>query len=380
VLVPVLNEGDDVRQIVAAMQEQSYPYGEVELIFADGLSEDSTRDHLEQAAAMDPRIKVLDNPRRGTASGLNVCLGAARCEYVARMDAHTIYPERYLALGVERLRRGDVGWVAGPQVPTASGRIGSAVAAALETPLGRGGSRKWEAAGQGTLAHGVGDEAPGRQTAGAQTAVAPQPLTSEYDLDTGVFCGVWRRDELLEVGGFDEGWPRNQDSELAARFLRRGRRIVCLPEMAASYRPRESLRGLWRQYREYGAYRAKTARRHPTSLRRSAVLPPLLVLDAVAAALVPRALGRLARAGAGLYGAALTSASLQAVRHGRRGDALLLPVVLVTMHAAHGLGFLEGAARWGVPWAALLRIAGLRADAGDEGPYAGSVSAPSLAG
>jgi len=50
------------------------------------------------------------------------------------------------------------------------------------------------------------------------------------------------------------------------------------------------------------------------------------------------------------------------------------------MHAAHGLGFLEGAARWGVPWAALLRIAGLRADAGDEGPYAGSVSAPSLAG
>lgn len=216
VLVPVLNEGDGVSDVIAAMQSQRYPAGEIEFIFADGRSEDDTRAQLEQAAAEDPRIRVLENPRRGTASGLNVCLAAARGEYIARMDAHTVYPPEYLALGVERLRRGGAAWVAGPQVPEGVGAVGKAVAAALASLLGRGGSRKWE----------------GAQDEGA----AP-----EYDLDTGVFCGVWRRDDLLRMGGFDEQWPRNQDSELAARFLREGRRIVCLASMGASYRPRESL-------------------------------------------------------------------------------------------------------------------------------------------
>lgn len=354
VLVPVLNEGSGVRDVVAAMQSQRYSEGEIEFIFADGRSDDDTRACLEQAAAEDPRIRVLDNPSRGTASGLNVCLAAARGEYVARMDAHTVYPPDYLALGVERLRRGDVAWVAGPQVPEGVGPVGRAVAVALTSPLGRGGSRKWE---------------------GAQEPAA----AAEHDLDTGVFCGVWRRKDLLSIGGFDEGWPRNQDSELAARFLREGRRIVCLPSMGARYRPRESLGALWRQYRLYGIYRAKTARRHPTSLRRSAVLPPLVVLDAVAVAVAPRSLRRVAFLGIAVYAVALIASTVPAPRQGKRGTVALVPAVLATMHAAHGVGFLEGVVRWGLPSAALLRIAGLRADPDDEAAYRGPISAPSLA-
>jgi succinoglycan biosynthesis protein ExoA len=354
VLVPVLNEGDGVREVIAAMQRQRFPGGGVEFLFADGRSQDSTRARLEEAAVEDPRIRVLDNPRRGTASGLNVCLRAARGEFVARMDAHTVYPPDYLALGVARLRGGDVDWVAGPQMPEGTGPIGGAVAAALQSWLGRGGSRKWEAAE-------LGDRG------------------EEYDLDTGVFCGVWRHEDLLEIGGFDEGWPRNQDSELAARFLRQGRRIVCVPAMGAHYRPRESLTGLWRQYRLYGVYRARTARRHPSSLRRSAVLPPLLVLDLALAMLGPPAARRAAHAALAAYVSALFGASAQALSRERRvRSALLLPLVLATMHLAHGVGFLEGTRRWGVPWAALLRVAGLRSDPEDEAPYRGPIFAPSL--
>lgn len=353
VLVPVLNEGGGIRDIVTAMQGQRYQHGELEFIFADGCSRDDTRAQLEVLAREDPRIRVLDNPERGTASGLNVCLRAARGEYVARMDAHTVYPPDYLALGVARLQPRDVAWVAGPQVPTGSGPVGRTVAAVLQTWLGRGGSRKWEPAN----ADGTGDE---------------------YELDTGVFCGVWRRSDLLAIGGFDEGWPRNQDSELAARFLRAGGRIVCLPAMGASYRPRESLTSLWRQYRGYGSYRAKTARRHPTSLRRSAVLPPLLVLDLLAAGAAPYAARRAARAGLASYAGALLVAMMQLALRGRWREAVLLIVVLPTMHLAHGVGFLEGSLRWGVPWAALLRVARLRDDPADAARYEGPVSAPNL--
>lgn len=361
VLVPVLNEACHIRETVARMRAQRFD-GTIELLFADGRSKDRTREILAEIAAADSRVRVLDNPRRGTASGLNVCLSAARGEYVARMDAHTFYPEDYLALGVDRLGKGDVGWVAGPQVPVGVGPVGRAVAAALEGWLGRGGSAKWD----GTDA---GDGA------------------GEHDLDTGVFCGVWRRDELLEIGGFDEEWPRNQDSELAARFLRQGRRIVCVPAMGARYHPRESLPGLWRQYRGYGVYRAKTARRHPTSLRRSAVLPPLLVVDAVTALFSPRPTRQGARIVLAAYAATLLAASGRSLAASERSrlrsrdaEALLLSAVLATMHIAHGVGFLEGVARWGVPSAALLRVAGLRRDPVDEAPFRGLVSAPNLRG
>ena len=99
VLVPVLNEEARIEETVAAMQAQRFD-GTVELLFADGRSEDRTREVLLELATRDPRIRVLDNPRRHTASGLNVCLRAARGEFVARMDAHTYYGDRYLAAGI----------------------------------------------------------------------------------------------------------------------------------------------------------------------------------------------------------------------------------------------------------------------------------------
>lgn len=351
VLIPVLDEGATIRATVLAMARQDLD-GSLELLFADGGSADDTRSQLEALAARDPRIRVLENPRRGTAAGLNTCLREARGEYVARMDAHTWFPPAYLRLGIERLRRRDVAWVAGPQIAEGSGLVSRAVAAALETPLGRGGSRKWAAHAEDT----------------------------EHELDTGVFCGVWRRDDLLAHGGFDEDWPRNQDSELAARFLRSGQRIVCLPAMGARYRPRDSLRGLWRQYRDYGVYRARTALRHPASLRRSALLPVGLVLGAAAAPIAPRPLSSAARAGLAAYAAALLTVAGRTAWTGRPREACAVPAALATMHGAHGIGFLQGALRWGVPWRALARIAGLRGDAADVEPYDGAVAGPSLTG
>ena len=94
-------------------------------------------------------------------------------------------------------------WVSGPQVPWPTGPVSRAVALALATWLGRGGSRKWG------------------ETDGEEGA--------EHELDTGVFGGVWRREDVLAIGGWDERWPINQDSEMAARYLAAGRRLVCIP-------------------------------------------------------------------------------------------------------------------------------------------------------
>jgi glycosyltransferase involved in cell wall biosynthesis len=351
VLVPVLNEERHIRETVAAMQAQRFD-GSLELLFADGGSSDRTREILEELAAADPRIRVLDNPRRRTASGLNVGLREARGEFVARMDAHTYYAPTYIAAGVERLRRGDTEWVSGPAIPRPVGPVSRAVALALSSPLGRGGSRKWSGEARA-------DE--------------------ERELDTGVFGGVWRRSTLLAAGGWDERWPINQDSEMAARFLGAGARLVCVAEMAGHYVPRDSIGSLARQYFRYGYYRARTFRRHPQSMRISHLLAPALALTAAGALAAPRPLRSAARAGVGVYVAAVaaSAARVDAADAGPQERALLL-TVLPTMHLGWGLGTLAGMARFGPPLAAIRHASAKSAPASREADDADEVYAPSL--
>jgi glycosyltransferase involved in cell wall biosynthesis len=354
VLVPVFNEERYIERSVATMRRQRFS-GALEFVLADGGSTDRTREILQAMAAEDPRIRVFDNPRRTVSSGLNVALRHARGRWVVRMDAHTEFPDDYVALGVGRLQKGGTRWVSGPQVPRGVGPVSRAVSLALASRLGRGGSRKW------------GGQADGRDT--------------EWELDTGVFDGVWERETLLEYGGWDERWTCNEDSEMAARFFARGEPIVCLPGMAADYVPRDSLGGLWRQYFAYGEFRTKTAARHPQTLRASQVLPPALVLTLLLAVCGGRRSRLGARAAVAAYLGALAVAGARARSSAESGrEALLVPAVLATMHLAHGTGMLAGAMRHSPPLAALASLAGLRSLAEPIAPAPEPVFAPSLDG
>jgi succinoglycan biosynthesis protein ExoA len=327
VLIPVLNEELHLPETMRAMLGQRFD-GEIEFLFVDGGSTDRTLALLEEFAASDPRVRVLHNPARQTTAALNIALRHATGEFVVRMDAHSKYPPNYVAGGVERLLRGDVDWVCGPAIAEGDGRWSATVAAALRTPLGQGGSRKWES-GQ-----------------------------SEVELDTGVFTGVWRRSHLVELGGWDEGWPINQDSELAARVFERGGRIVCLPELAAVYTPRDNPKSLARQYFRYGYYRTKTSRLHPDSMRRPHVVAPGILLTLIACVVAPRPVRRAARAALGAYVASLLVVTVRAAREGEtdRSRLLRMPVALAIMHVSWACGFFAACARFGPPLAALRRL------------------------
>ena len=320
VLTPVLNEARHLRAAVARMVAQTHP-GPVEFLFIDGGSSDGSRELLAELAAHDPRIRILDNPHRRTPQALNIGLRAARGEYVARMDAHTLYPADYLARGVERLGRGDVAHVSGPQIAEGDGPWSRRVAIALGTPLGFGGAKFRRA-------------------------------TGETDVDSG-FTGVWRRETVVEHGGWDEGWPVNQDAELAARIRAGGGRLVCVPEMGARYVPRDSLRALARQYWRYGQYRAKTCGRYPKSMRRSHLLPPVVTV-VVAGSLAPARAAAPFRVATAAYALVLAGESIRiGLRSSSARRAAWLPAVFAAMHLAWGTGFLVGSARFGIPATAI---------------------------
>ena len=322
VLVPVLDEEEHLRGCVERMLAQDLD-GRAEFLFLDGGSRDRSREILEEIAAVDPRVRVLDNPARRTPHALNVGLQAARGTFVARMDAHTHYPPDYLSIGLARLRRGDVVSVSGPQIAHGRGRWSRRVALALQTPLGVGGARFRVRA------------------------------TQESEVESG-FTGVWSRQVLLDAGGWDEQWVNDQDTELAARLRKAGGRIVCLPEMAASYVPRDSLPTLWSQYGRYGYYRVLTSHRHPETMRPGQLLPAALVTVLAAAGLPGRGrTRRVARTAAAGYVLALAATAATQRHEAPPRDVITVPVVLATMHLGYGTGFLRACLRTGLPARAL---------------------------
>jgi glycosyltransferase involved in cell wall biosynthesis len=332
VLTPVLNEEEHIREVAAKMLAQRFD-GTIEFLFIDGSSEDRTVDILRELQRDDERVRILENPRRSTPVGLNIGLADARGAFIARMDAHTLYPTDYLARGVDRLRRGGADHVSGPQLAHGEGTWSRRVALALDSPLGRGGAQ------------------------------FRQSSNGEIEVDSG-FTGVWPRSVLEAHSGWDEDWHNDQDSELAARIRGSGGRILCLPEMSARYIPRDSLKALARQYWRYGVYRAKTSGAHPESMRRSHLLAPSFALSLAAAILPLGGLRRLGRAAVALWCAAVVGVAMAEAWRADTSeldasvaDVASLPAVFGAMHLAWGFGFLFGCVRFGPPLRAFAHLA-----------------------
>lgn len=317
VLVPVLDEEEHLPDVARQMLGQRFD-GTVEFLFIDGGSEDRTAAIVEDLAARDDRVRLLPNPHGHTPAALNIGLRAARGRFIVRMDAHTRYPDDYIAQGVARFEQGGVAHVSGPQRADWYDDGSRRAAIALRSRLGVGGA-------------------------------AFRTATGEVEVDSG-FLGVWERERLLELGGWDERWVINQDGELAARLRAGGGRIVCIPQMTASYLPRNRLRRLGRQYFRYGRYRARTCLRHPSSTRRSHLVPP-----ALAATVAVAPWSRLARAGVAAYAVAVLAESVRLAASEPDAeplDAIALPAVFAAMHLPWGAGFLTGLLRWlpGTAW------------------------------
>jgi glycosyltransferase involved in cell wall biosynthesis len=307
---------DEARHIEACLRDVlafEPPPGDFELIVADGMSADGTRDILAGMAAREPRLRLVDNPERTTPSGLNAAIRAARGEVIVRLDAHTRYAPDYLRQCVEVLRETGAADVGGPWVARGQTYVQRCIAVAFNSRFAVGGAR-------------------GHQ--------------SDYEgpIDT-VYLGCWPREVFERVGLFDEELVRNQDDELCFRLVRAGGRLWQSPRIRSWYTPRDSLAGLFRQYFQYGYWKVRVMQKHgaPAALRHLAPGSFVIVLGLLALAAPFLPVARLALAAlVSLYGLALLAASVGLAI--RAGWALLpaLPAVFACYHLGYGLGFLWG--------------------------------------
>jgi len=96
VIMPIYNEENYVRHAVQQALQQTYPDDRLELIIADGMSTDRTRDIIAELQEGHPNIRMIDNPGRAVSPGLNRALAVARGDIIVRLDGHCEYPANYI--------------------------------------------------------------------------------------------------------------------------------------------------------------------------------------------------------------------------------------------------------------------------------------------
>ncbi len=316
IVIPCRNEARYVGACLDSILATDYPEGAFEVIVADGMSDDGTRDVLARYASRDARVTVIDNPKRVTPCGMNLAIREARGEIIVRMDVHADYPVEYLS----RLVRA--------QEETGAENVGTLVRTlpADETPMAR-------AIATG-LSHrlGVGNS---HFRVGAST---------RKWVDHVPF-GCWRRETLDRIGLFDEELVRDQDVELNARLLRMGGRILLLPDLASHYHARRTLRQLSGMLYQYGYFKPLVARKVGRIMTARQLVPSVFVL-ALVGTLAPAPWWPAARLGfaaiAGAYALVVGAAMVGTSRHLGWRAGLALGAVFPAMHLNYGVGYLRG--------------------------------------
>ncbi len=312
VIAPCRNERVYIDTFCDSVLAQRLPHGwRMEVLVADGLSDDGTREQLDARAAADERLVVVDNPGRIVSTGLNACLRRARGVVVVRMDLHTTFAPDYVAECIAALAQSGADNVGGPWVARGQGAMSRAIAAAFQCRWVVGGARSRDHAYEG-------------------------------EADT-VYLGAWPRATLARLGGFDETLVRNQDDEHNLRLRLAGGRVWQSPRIRSWYAPRDALAPLFRQQFQYGYWRPFVMRKHgqPGSLRQ--LVPMIFVAASALSALAAPWFSCPFVALLVAYALYLALASCAAARQAKDAGTLLrLPAVIAAYHFGYGLGTWRG--------------------------------------
>lgn len=308
IILPSLNEENFIGDCLDGLLAQDYP-AVVEILVVDGGSSDRTREIVESYGSP---VRLLDNPRVTAAAAMNIGIEHCRTDLFVRVDAHSTYAANYVSQSVKTSLATGASVVGGPMRPKGTTPFGEAVAVVTSSPLGVG---------------------PGKF----------HYATELQEVET-VYLGIFRREEVLKVGGYDEvnlQWAA-EDQELNYRIRKNGGRIVLDPEISSVYYPRSTPKALAKQYFNYGLCKASTWKKHHT-LPYWRPLAPFLLVNSLLLSLLIGVISRrflIAFAPAALYFAGIISSAYIV----KRGNVKMRPVIVafLTCHLSYGCGLTMG--------------------------------------
>ncbi len=216
IIIPARNEEKFIERCVKSFLDCDYPGELIEIIVVDGMSEDGTRDIVNEISIRDNRVLLIDNEKKITPVAMNLGVKASTGEYIFFSGAHSEMPSDYISKCVRHAIESGADNVGGvvKTVPRVKSSVGIAISKVLSSPLGVGGAK-------------------------FRTGVS-----KPTEVDTVPF-GCYKREVFDRIGYFNEQLVRNQDIEFNLRLKRAGGKIILFPDIELTYYSRSTFKELW---------------------------------------------------------------------------------------------------------------------------------------
>lgn len=316
VLIPTLNEAQHIADVLEQLMAQDQMAQLARVVVADGGSTDQTREIVTGLTTRYPNLALIDNPNRTQAHAMNMLLGADYAGYdiAIRCDAHARYPSDFISRLVHEIdRRPDAASIVIPMdaVP-ADNCFRRGLAFVADSKLGAGGSPHRGGVASGYVDHG--------------------------------HHAAFRLDAFRALGGYDTSFIANEDAEYDRRLGKARRRIWLEADIRIGYFPRDTLRGLWRQYFKYGVGRARNCLKHGDIPAPRQMIPVAhVLLVGLSLLLMPFTL--LGWVWPLFYLLLLSGVAIAMARQHKTLCGLVALPALAAIHTSWGLGFLSGVLR-----------------------------------
>ena len=322
IIIPVRNEILYISRCLQAVANQDYPVDRVEVLVADGASDDGTTEFLHSWASQGSDRSVFLNPGRIVPTGLNILIPRAKGEVIIRVDGHCVIAPDYVSDCVCHLQGGEADGVGGPMCSIGEDIISQVTALAMSSKFGVGNS-----------------------------SFRTESGVTKYT-DTVPFPAYTRK-IIEKVGLYDEELVRNQDDEYNYRIREAGGRILLAEDVKSEYFSRGSLRKLWKQYFQYGYWKVRVLQKHPRQMSPRQFVPLGFVLGLILTSLLslftPWGWQTLLALAVVYLAANFTASMITAWGKGCKKMALL-PLAFGIIHLSYGLGFLAGLFKFRNRW------------------------------
>ncbi len=245
VIIPCRNEVNHIEFAIDSILKNTYK--DVEIIIVDGLSDDGTREKLDEIIKKDSRIKVIDNHLQITPVAFNLGIRNASGDFIFIVGARHILESNYIETCIMILNNN-------PKIACVGGKVNNTYENTTSLLISKALSSSFAV---GARNFRIKDK--------------------DGYVDT-VGTPAYRRAIFDEIGYFDEELLRNQDDELNYRVIKKGYKILFTAQTSIQYFVRANFKHLFKQYFQYGYWKVYVNKKHKTVTTLRQLVPLLFVL------------------------------------------------------------------------------------------------------
>jgi succinoglycan biosynthesis protein ExoA len=326
IIVLCRNERDFIADCLESLIANDYPRDRMEVLVADGMSDDGTRSIVQGYSEKYRFVKLVDNPKKIPGAGANQGIRVAKGDLVLIVGAHARYPWDYVSKCV-------------------------AYSQHYQTADNVGGVRHTEPSANTIIGKVIAYVSSHRFGAGAASYHRGSLEPSYVD---SVWGGCYRREVFERIGLYNESLRVGEDREFNQRLRSLGGKVLLVPEITCTYYARNNFldycgwalrMGFW------PFYAGKLVGRSLLSPRNFIPLAFVLSLALSFATAWFTRVGQVSLAGiliAYILGSVINSVALVNRDHDL-GEFAVAPFVFAVTHILYGIGSLYALAMPAAP-------------------------------